>query len=137
MKFILLAAVALCAVVVSDSACPAGQEGSTLTVCSSKPKWVSGGGGVLKNFGAAGCTEQVQSDNECIKLSSGTWISGHSNSVSTCKVYYRDDCRGSFLDVTIDGRFKFYKPILSFRCNCHTIEVTTVAPTPAATPEPW
>ena len=121
MKFILLVAVALCAVVVSDAACGAGTMGSTLTVCLNKPGWVSGGGGVLKNFDDAMCTKQVNSDNECVKLSGGPWMSGHSNNISTCKVYYRDDCRGKFLDVNIDGRFKFYKEVKSFRCNCHKV----------------
>ena len=128
MKLVLLAAVAFCAVVVSDALCPAGQSGSSVTVCTGKPKWVRGGRGVLKNFKDAMCTPQANSDNKCITLPSGSWISGYSTGKNTCKVYRTDDCRGSSLNVTENGRFKFYEAVKSFRCNCRENE-TTMPPT--------
>ena len=117
MKFVILATVVICAIV-AEAACPAGQSGNSVTVCTAKPKWVNGGGGVLKNFGNAMCTAQANSDNECVAFTEGLWKSGFSTGKSTCKVYHRKDCRGPFVDVNMDGRFKFDRSVMSFRCNC-------------------
>jgi hypothetical protein len=54
MKFLLLAVVALCAIVGSESKCDAGAEGGMMNFCMKKPGWIPKSGGLKKDWSKAG-----------------------------------------------------------------------------------
>jgi hypothetical protein len=118
MKVFLVCFVALSAIALSESSCPAGFEGSNMKLCAGRPKWVKAGGGKVKDWSALTCDITEISHQECITLSK-SFDSGYSMDDRTCNVYVRDDCRGNSVSVDKWGWFKFPKgAIKSFRCPC-------------------
>jgi hypothetical protein len=126
MKLFLLAVVALCALAETEAKCATGFDGAPMTLCSSSPGWVKGGGGVIKGWEAiaATCVVTDVSNQECVKVptAGGPFISGHSAAFYTCNVYARDDCRGKYVSVNKYGWFNFPRgEVKSFRCPCRRI----------------
>jgi hypothetical protein len=92
-----------------------------LQLCKNRALWKKAGGGIIKDWSKAMCVPSSVSEQECMKVpaAGGPFISGFSGGDYTCNVYARDDCRGAYTSVEMNGRFKFPgAAVKSFRCPC-------------------
>lgn len=122
LKFLILTATICCIVIETQGACEVGATGGNMTFCTGRPGFVSRYHGVKKFWPSANCmATPILSNQECIVLPAGNWMSGHAGGPYSCSVYKRTDCRGKFQSVDENGLFTFYEPVVAFRCPCRVI----------------
>lgn len=103
MRFSVIVLAVAMAAGTANAVCAPWNDGGTLQVC--------------KSTGKRNCIG-ASSDDTCINLIGGPFVSGYAGGGYTCRIYSRSGCAGSDVSVDRDGWSRFPFTARSFKCPC-------------------